>query len=142
MEKSKNLSNQTAIANYINDSQEKELSNLKLEVSYTDFLDILSKVNENNQTFFILVEERFTQERLLFSSNLDIFIINIFNKSIETFLNGIGKEYYNPIFLSDYLSITHKFREISLNENDTYNYMNALLDDKKRKCIVYYYQKD
>ena len=52
MEKAKNLSNQTAIANYINNSQEKELSNLKLEVSYTDFLDILSKVNENNQTFF------------------------------------------------------------------------------------------
>ena len=102
MEKSKNLSNQTAIENYINNSQEKELSNLKLEVSYTDFLDILSKVNENNQTFFILVEERFTQERLLFSSNLDIFIIHIFNKSIETFLNGIGKEYYNSIFLSDY----------------------------------------
>ena len=81
MEKSKNLSNQTAIENYINNSQEKELSNLKLEVSYTDFLDILLKVNENNQTFFILVEERFTQERLLFSSNLDIFIIHIFNKS-------------------------------------------------------------
>ena len=133
MEKAKNLSNQTAIANYINNSQEKELSNLKLEVSYTDFLDILSKVNENNQTFFALVEERFTQERLLFSSNLDIFIIHIFNKSIETFLNGIGKEYYNSIFLSDYLSITHKFREISLNVNDTYNYMNALLDDTKAK---------
>ena len=49
MEKSKNLFNQTAIENYINNSQEKELSNLKLEVSYTDFLDILSKVNENNQ---------------------------------------------------------------------------------------------
>ena len=70
---------------------------------------------------------------MLFSSNLDIFIINIFNKSIETFLNGIGKEYYNSIFLSDYLSITHKFREISLNVNDTYNYMNALLDDTKAK---------
>ena len=49
MEKAKNLSNQTAIENYINNSQEKDLSNLKLEMSYTDFLDILSKVNENNQ---------------------------------------------------------------------------------------------
>ncbi len=45
------------------------------------------------------------------------------------------KENLNSIFLPDYLSITPYFREITSNLNDTYNYMNALLDDPKGKTF-------
>ena len=115
----------------LNNTQAKRLEELILEINYDvlmfNFTDRLNVYNKDGN-------ERLNQEKLLFSSNIPVLFVKGFNQSIETFLNGIGKEYLNSIFMSDYLTnIANNFREITINANNTYNYMNALLDDPKTK---------
>jgi hypothetical protein len=133
MEQSKFVYNQLSIEKSLNELQEDELKN------FTLLFDVGSEMGDITillEDFIEKAEMRLTQEKLLFRNNILVFFVKGFNKTLDSFLPNSGKDYLDSIIESDYLSnISPEFNKMMLYVNNTYKYINALLDDVLAKMI-------
>ena len=117
---------------FIRNMQNNQLKKLYIDTSFGDFYDIFM---DKLEYLMIKNEERLLQEKSDFLSNITILYIKGFNNTIDLFKN-IGINYLNSLISSDHLlRIVPKFRTMILLINQTYDYMNALLDDVYTKQI-------
>ena len=130
--KVKEIYNQETLMSFIRNMQNNQLKKLYIDTSFGDFYDIFM---DKLDYLMIKNEERILQEKSDFLSNITILYIKGFNNTIDLFKN-IGINYLNSLISSDHLlRIVPKFRTMILLINQTYDYMNALLDDVYTKQI-------
>ena len=130
--KVKEVYNQESLMKFMENIQNNQLKKFYIDTAFSDFYDVfMDKIND----FMMKSEERLLQEKSEFLSNITIFYIKGFNKTIDSFKN-IGTNYLNSLIESDYLlKIVPDFRRMILLFNHTNDYMNSLLDDVYTKQI-------
>ena len=133
MDKAKDIYNQMTIALSLNQLQDDELKDFDLIIGAVGVIDGIKNAFAD---FMEKARMRLTQEILIFESNINVYFVKGFNKTIESFLSTTGKDYLDAIIESDYLTnVVSKFRDMMIFVNNTYDYMNALLDDVYLKQI-------
>ena len=127
IKKSKEIYNQMTIEKSLNELQDNELNNFEF---ITGTVGIIDNIKDAFSDFMDKAKLRLTQEILIFESNIQVYFVKGFNKTIIDFLSNAGKDYLNAIIDSDYITnVESQFRDMMIYVNNTYDYMNALLDD-------------
>ena len=131
--KAKEIYNQITIETSLNELQDVELENF---IMLTGEVGVIGDIKDTFSDFIKKAELRFTQEVLRFKANIEVYFVKGFNQTINNFLKNAGKDYLDAIIQSDNMTnVLSKFTNMMIYVNDTYEYMNALLDDVYLKQI-------
>ncbi len=110
----------------INTLQKTILDKLNIPISFGNFDDTISY---DIQIFQNIGRSRIFNERIELKSNINNLLEKGINITIINFFNNHGKNYIEKIFEEDYNNIELFLKFLSNNINDTYNYMDYLLND-------------
>ncbi len=129
----KTIYTENSIMKEVGDAQNVRLAQFNESATYNE---LINSIEENLESFEKASLNRYTQEKLNFSSNIVSIIVKAYNKTLDSFIFNDGKDYINGIYDSENeINIKPEFDLLNMTIDNSYDYINSLLNTSELSFI-------
>ena len=129
----KEIYTENSIMKEVGDTQKVILEQFNETATY---IGLVNSIKENLDSFEGASLDRYTQEKLNFSSNIISIIVKAYNLTLDSFLPNEGKEYINGIYNTENeINIEPQFDLLNMTIDNSYDYIKSLLNTSELSYI-------
>ena len=129
----KKIYTENSIMKEVGDAQKVRLEQFNESATY---IGLINSIKENLDSFEKASINRYTQEKLSFSSNIVSIIVKGYNITLDSFISKAGKDYINGNYDSENeINIKPEFDLLNMTIDNSYDYINSLLNTSELSFI-------
>ena len=100
------------------------------------YIGLVNSIRDNLDSFENASLNRYTQEKLNFSSNIISIIVKAYNNTLDSFISNSGKDYIDSIYkIENEINIGPEFDLLNMTIDNSYDYIISLLNTSELAFI-------